>query len=63
MRKFTGSSLGAICHLDDQCQLEDGHSFCDFVIKDAFGRCECRHGRNDGDGKCKSRFESESCCD
>jgi len=51
-----GSSLGSICHLDDQCQLEDGYSFCDFVIKDAFGRCECKHGRN-GDGSCRDRFE------
>ena len=44
--------------MDDQCQLEDGYSFCDFVIKDAFGRCECKHGLN-GDGSCRSRFEGE----
>jgi hypothetical protein len=24
-------------------------SFCDFVIKDAFGKCECKHGRNGND--------------
>ena len=56
---LVGSSLGAICHLDDQCQLEDGHSFCDFVIKDAFGKCECKHGRND-DGSCRGKFKGES---
>ena len=30
-----------------------------FFIKDAFGRCECKHGRN-GDGSCRDRFEGES---
>ena len=55
-----GSGLGGICHSDDQCQLEDGFSFCDFVIKDAFGRCECKHGRGrNGDGSCKDSFEGE----
>ncbi|XP_059089801.1 sortilin-related receptor-like [Tigriopus californicus] len=52
-----GASLEEVCYSNQQCHLEDPNTFCQFILRNVFGRCKCEFGTDPRTGKCKERFK------
>lgn len=52
-----GASLEEVCYSNQQCHLKDPNTFCQFILRNVFGRCKCEFGTDPRTGKCKSQFK------
>lgn len=54
---ISGASLEEVCYSNQQCHLKDPNTFCQFILRNVFGRCKCEFGTDPRTGKCKSQFK------